>query len=474
MRSITRMRRTRIAIYGLAIAVALAGIDRLGTTRVEAAGPATARGMITTIAGTGIRGYSGNGKPAERARVAWPSSVATDIGGNVFVCEPDNQVVRRVDLVPETMRLIAGSHAEGYSGDGFAATNARLSFPGAVFVDSRRHVWISDSGNMRIRKVDAGTGDIRTVAGKSGRGFSGDGGPATSAFLDTPGALTVDDEGNLYFFDTNNNRIRRVDGRTGVIYTVVGTGEAGFNGDGGAARETQIRGVGGLALDEAGNLYFSDSGNDRVRRVDADTDIVTTVAGTGEGGFDGDGGLAIEAQLQNPQGIALDVDGSILVADRGNNRVRRVDAETGVITTVAGNGERGYSGDGGPAVDARLNEPNAVALDGAGVLYIADTLNHAIRAVPGIGAASEGIPRPVVTGASYEKPTLAIEGTGLFAFPGTVVRVNGRAILPRRATLGAERLDVEVGPKQLRLVPGDNEIVVVVAGVASEPYVLRK
>jgi trimeric autotransporter adhesin len=475
MQSTPTVWRTRLATAALAASVALMGTEGIAATGpTQSTAARSAPGIITTVAGTGRKGYTGNGKPASGARIAWPSSVATDVGGNVFLCEPDNCVIRRVDLVPGTMRLIAGSKQEGFAGDGGMATEARLSFPGSVFVDSRRHVWMSDSGNMRIRKVDASTGAIQTVAGKQGRGFTGDGGPATSALLDTPGAITVDAAGNLYFYDTNNHRIRSVKAATGVIDTLVGTGETGYNGEGGDARDTQIGHVGGLALDAAGNLYFSDASNSRIRRVDAETNVVTTVAGTGEPGFEGDGGPATEAQLQYPAGVVVDVDGSVIFADRYNNRIRRVDGDSGIITTVAGLGLPGYAGDGGPALHALLDKPNGVALDQAGVLYIADTSNHAIRAVPGIGAASREIQTPVITDATYEKPLLTITGSHLFAMPGVVVRINGRNVKPRVGLLDASQLRITVGPKQAHLVPGDNEVVVVVGGIESNTFVLRR
>jgi hypothetical protein len=473
MQSTPSFWRKTIVTGALVASVFSMGIEGIGATNAAPAG-VSARGLIKTVAGTGRNGYTGTGKPATGARISWPYSVSADIGGNVFVCEGDNQVIRRIDLIPGILRLIAGTHEEGFAGDGGPATSAQFSFPSCVVVDSRRHVWIADSGNMRVRRIDASTGFVRTVAGKAGRGFSGDGGPATQALLDVPNTIAVDANGNLFISDANNNRVRRVDARSGIIDTVLGTGEPGYNGDGADARETQIGLVNGLALDAAGNLYFSDASNNRVRRVDAQTKIVTTVAGTGEPGFAGDGGSALEARLRYPAGLALDVDGSILIADRFNNRIRRVDGETGIITTLAGTGVEGYTGDGGPATDAQLNEPSAISLDPAGVLYIADTGNFAVRAVPGVGAAGKGIQTPVIDGVTYEKPTLTIMGANLFAMPGVVVRINGRNVVPKVGLLDPTNLKITVGPKQSRLVPGDNEVVVTVGGIDSNTFVMQR
>ena len=262
-----------------------------------------------------------------------------------------------------------------FSGDEGPATAARLTFPFGVAVDGAGNLYIADSSNHRIRKVDA-TGTITTVAGTGEFGFGGDEGPATAAQLFLPIGVAVDGTGNLYIADAGNQRIRKVDA-TGTITTVAGTGERDFSGDEGLATAAQLDFPFGVAVDGTGNLYIVDTYNHRIRKVDA-TGTITTIAGTGERDFSGDGGPAVRAALYFPIGVAVDSAGNLYIADSSNHRIRKVDA-TGTITTIAGTGEFGFSGDGGPAVLARLAFPGSVTVDGTGNLYIADTENHRIR-----------------------------------------------------------------------------------------------
>jgi sugar lactone lactonase YvrE len=226
--------------------------------------------------------------------------------------------------------------------------------------------------------VDASTGIITTVAGNGIPGYSGDGGPATSASLSGPSGVVVDATGNLLIADSSNYRIRRVDASTGIITTVAGNGIRGFSGDGGPATSASLSPI-GVAVDATGNLFIADTGNHRIRRVDESTGIITTVAGNGIRGFSGDGGPATSASLNYPTGVAVDGSGNLFIADAANNRIRWVDASTGIITTVAGNGMPDYSGDGGPATSASLNGPSGVVVDAAGNLFIADNDNKRIR-----------------------------------------------------------------------------------------------
>ena len=262
--------------------------------------------------------------------------------------------------------------------DGGPATAAQLLRPAGVATDSVGNLYIADNTNHRIRKVDP-SGIITTVAGTGARGFGGDGGPATVAYLRSPWGIAVDGADNLYIADRDNNRIRKVDS-SGIITTVAGTGARGFGGDGGPATAAQLaRPRDGVAVDSAGNLYIADRDNNRIRKVDT-SGIITTVAGTGIRGFGGDGGPAVQAWLNYPADMVLDGAGNLYIADNDNHRIRKVDT-SGIITTVAGTGARGYGGDGGPAIHARLHSPRDVALDGAGNLYIADQENHRIRVV---------------------------------------------------------------------------------------------
>jgi sugar lactone lactonase YvrE len=285
---------------------------------------------------------------------------------------------------------VAGTGVFGFNGDGIPATSARLANPLGVAVDSAGNLIIADTLNHRTRRVDAATGIITTVAGNGLSGFNGDGGPATSARLNVPIAVGVDSAGNLFIADVFNRRIRRVDAATGIITTVAGNGTRGFSGDGGPATSARVGSPFGVAVDNTGNLFIGDTSGHRIRKVvpgadgqitGANDEIITTVAGTGSNGFSGDGGPATSARLNSPFGVAVDSAGSLFIADLFNERIRRVDAITGVITTVAGTGVAGFSGDGGPATRARLNGAPGVAVDSAGNLFIADLFNKRIRRV---------------------------------------------------------------------------------------------
>ncbi len=348
-----------------------------------------AQGTITTVAGTGLGGFNGDGIPATSARLANPVGVAVDSAGNLIIADTLNHRIRRVDATTGVITTVAGNGIQGFSGDGGPATSARLNDPIAVGVDSAGNLYIADTFNLRIRRVDAATGIITTVAGTGLSGFNGDGIPATSAHLDTPQGVALDGAGNLFIADTLVHRIRRVDAVTGIITTVAGTGLSGSSGDGGPATSARLGNPFGVAMDNTGNLFIGDVSTHRIRKVvpgangqitGANDEIITTVAGTSNG-FSGDGGPATSARLFGPHGVAVDSAGSLFIADRFNERIRRVDGTTGVITTVAGIGVAGFSGDGGPATSARLNGAFGVAVDGTGNLFIADLFNKRIRGV---------------------------------------------------------------------------------------------
>ena len=343
-------------------------------------------GIVTIVAGMGQAGFSGDGGPATQAGLSFPRGVSVDGSGHLYIADHDNNRIRRVDAVTGVITTVAGTGQEGVSGDGGPATQARLAGPQGVSVDGAGTLYIADSYNHRIRRVDATTGIITTVAGD----FLGDGGPAIQAYLRSPN-LSVDGAGNLYIGDVGNNRIRRVDGVTGIITTVAGTGEDGFSGDGGPATQARLSRP-SVFVDGSGHLYIT--GNNRIRRVDATTGIITTLAGTGSsdwgnGGFSGDGGPATQARLFEPSGVFVDGAGHLYFADMFNSRVRRVDGATGIITTVAGTGGNFFGegdpatrlGDGGPATEALMVLPSGVFVDGAGHLYIADSGNNRIRKV---------------------------------------------------------------------------------------------
>jgi hypothetical protein len=332
-------------------------------------------GIIGTVAGSGTPGSSGDGGLATAAQLNRPTGVAVDSLGNFYFADYSNFRIRKVSAAG-VISTVAGNGTAGFSGDGGLATAAQLDRAIDVAVDSLGNLYIADSNNNRIRKVSA-TGIISTVAGSGTAGFNGDGGLATAAQLNGPVDVAVDALGNLYVADANNNRIRKVSA-AGIISTVAGNGTAGFGGDGGLATAAQLNGPQFGAVDALGNLYIADFGNKRIRKVSA-AGIISTVAGNGTTGFSGDGGLATAAQLDRPQCVAIDAAGTLYIADFGNNRVRKV-TPAGIISTVAGGGSSGL-GDGSLATAAQLNGPAGVALDSAGSLYIGDYLNNRIRKV---------------------------------------------------------------------------------------------
>lgn len=331
-------------------------------------------GIITTIVGNGASGYSGDGGNATNANIN-PRCSVLDNYGNLYIADRNSHRVRKVST-NGIISTFAGNGAANFSGDGGAATNGSLKCPTDVAIDAFGNLFIADSYNNRIRKVDT-NGLISTVAGNSTYGYSGDGGAATNASLYTPQVVAVDAFGNLFIADIDNNRIRKV-GANGIITTVAGGGTS-YPGDGGAATNAQLYDPLGMAVDVAGNLFFADTFHNRIRKVGTNG-IITTIAGNGTNGYSGDGGAAINAELYFPLGLAVDASGNLFIADTSNYRIRRVDAN-GIITTVTGNGTFGYSGDGGAATNARLSSCYDVAVDGMGNLFIADTENNRIRKV---------------------------------------------------------------------------------------------
>jgi hypothetical protein len=294
----------------------------------------------------------------------------------------------QVQLTQGGISTYAGTGAIGSSGDGGAATSATMSGPGGVVVASNGDIYFADVGNHTVRKVTAATGVITTFAGNGSSGFSGDGGPATSGGLKTPEDLFLTAGGDLYIADSGHNRIRKVTAATGIITTVAGTGPAGSSGDGGAATLAKLDTPEGVAVAANGDIYIGDKGNNKVRKVIAATGIITTYAGTGTAGYSGDGGLATLAKLNQPYAVDLASNGDLYIADATNNAIRKVAALTGVITTYAGTGTAGSTGDGGAATSARLNAPQSMRLNAAGDLYIADTGNNKVRLVTAAGIIS--------------------------------------------------------------------------------------
>jgi DNA-binding CsgD family transcriptional regulator/sugar lactone lactonase YvrE len=343
--------------------------------------PWTSGPYVSTIAGTGVNGYSGDGGPARTAALSAPNGIAVDTAGNVYVA--GGARIRRIGRDGE-ITTVAGTGVFGYSGDGGAAILAQVSTSygpwgsTGIAVDDAGALYLPDSFSQRVRRIGP-AGAITTIAGSGVAGFAGDGGAATAAELNQPRGVAVDDHGNVYVAEAGGNRIRRIDA-AGVIGTFAGTGQPGSSGDGGKARDATLNGPEAVALDRSGNLLVADTVNNRIRRITTDG-VITTVAGSGQFGYSGDGGPAVKAELALPRGLAVDRGGVLYIADSDNHRVRRVDA-AGVIATVMGNGQAGTSGDGGPGPAASLNLPDGVALDRDGRLYVADAGNNRVRVLP--------------------------------------------------------------------------------------------
>lgn len=336
-------------------------------------------GNQTLVAGGNDSGYSGDGGLAAAAQLNGPDGVALDANGNVFIADTLNNVIREVVKATGKIYTVYGDGKQGYFGDGGAATAAEFNQPKALSFDSHGNVFIVDTGNNAIREVTAATGKIKTVAGNAKPGFSGDGGPATSAMLSAPSSVLVDAAGNVFISDEENSVVREVFAASGNIATIAGNVMKSNSGNGDLATNVQFNDPSAVFLDNAGNLFIADRGNSVIREVLATNGRAFTVAGNNQAGYSGDGGPATSASLAQPLGVVADAYGNLFIADTDNHVVREVDAGSRLIRTIAGDGTPGFSGDNGPATSAQLNHPSAVWVDGNGNLYIADSWNNAIR-----------------------------------------------------------------------------------------------
>lgn len=428
----------QLAVGGSPSVVAVDGADNLYYADLDASQirRMDARtGMITPIAGGGSTATGQDGGPALEARLLDPVALAVASSGDVYIADPADHKVRVVSGATQVIRTVAGDGIPGDLGDGGPASEARLSGPHGLAFDASGHLYVADRGNHRVRRIDSVTGVISTVAGSGRPGSAGDGGRAAEAELDSPAGLAFDDAGNLLVADSGNRRVRlvspagllrtvggdgtihgspetsdetfdgfgnpiavvaeaagmfvvadvarrrlwRVDPAGGVT-PLAGDGGLGYCGDAGPAEKASVA-PGAIAFSPDGrSLYFTERFRRRVRRVDLDTQTIDTLAGTGVPGDEGDDGPAVEALILRPEGLAVDADGVVYVADREANRIRRITPD-GTITTLAGTGESGYEGDDGPAREAKLNGPLALALDGHGSLYVAEGGNRAVRRI---------------------------------------------------------------------------------------------
>jgi len=340
----------------------------------------TSAQIIFTVVGNGTSGYTGDSGPAGDAQLNNPWSSVFDKYGNMYIADQGNSVVREVFSADGTINTVVGNGSPGFSGDGGPAIYASFRWPTSVALDTSGNLYVSDTYWDRIRKVDSSTTIVSEVGGNGTSGWAGDSGLATQAKLAYPNVIAVNRSGDIFIADQNNHRIRKIARSTGIITTVAGTGTAGFSGDNGLAVNAKLNYPAGVAVDTSDNFYIADQENNRIRMVTAATGIITTVAGSSNVGFIGDSLPATSVGLHWPVAVCLDSKSNIFIADYSNNIVEKVDVTTGIITKVAGNGHSGHSGDGGIPTSAELS-PTGVAFDPLGNLYITDFNHHCVRKI---------------------------------------------------------------------------------------------
>jgi len=389
---------------------------------------------ITTVVGSGNSGFSGDGGLATTAKLNLPFNLTFDKNDNIYIADTYNNSIRRVDNESGIITTVVGTADK--------KLESELKTPTGLTFDNYNNLYVADLANLRIRKVNLDTGSSITLVAKKSEVEH----PNINAYLGGPFNVVFDKKGNLYVSLNEDSKVEKVDFSTGKVITIAGTGEVGFSGDGASASSAKLSNPTGLALDGKGNLYISDTGNERIRKVNLSTGIITTIAGTGETGFIGDGVQATKAQLANPLGLAFSKAGDLFIVDRGNNRIRKINNSTGTITTVAGTGKSGFSGDGELAKNAKLSNPTGLAFNNAGDLYIVDRGNNRIRKISGLSnEVSEDVsleanikiyPNPSTDKIKIElKNNIELKSVSLFDITGKKVRVK-----MTNATLNVSRL----------------------------------
>ncbi|WP_188760748.1 Ig-like domain repeat protein [Edaphobacter acidisoli] len=345
-------------------------------------------GIVSTVAGNGcvtdVACRTSGSTPATQGSLNLPIAVATDGGGDIYISDTANNRIRKVDTLGNITTIAGASESAGFSGDGGPALTAQINTPSTIVIDGAGNIFFSDVGNDAVREINVATGNISTIAGTLGTaGFSGDNGPATAALLSAPEGLAFDANGNLYIADTGNNRIREID-TNGTITTAAGDGSAAYAGDGGPAVLGELNQPWGITVSIDGNLYIADSGNNRIRAINLTTGLLSTVAGSNTASYFGDGGQASHALFNSPTGVTADAAGNLYVADHGNSAIRKINYVSGMISTIAGNGTGLFSGDGSSANRATLNFPYSMIVDQAGNLLIPDYLDLRVRKISAV------------------------------------------------------------------------------------------
>ncbi len=439
---------------------------------------------ISTYAGNGTAGFSGDAGAAASAQINFAMGLAVDSAGNLYIADQLNARVRKVTR-DGVIQTIAGTGTLAHSGDGGTALNGGLGYPCGVTVDSAGNYYIAETAANIVRKVST-TGTITTYAGNGGQGYVGDGGKATDAALNGPLGLLVDPAGNLYISELANNVVRKVT-PDGTISTFAGNGTGSYFGDGGPASNAGLNMPEGLAIDAAGNIYIGDTLNHRVRKVTPDGTITTVAGNSSTRGFAGDGGPAVNATLNYPYGVAVDKSGNLYIADLGNNRVRMV-TTNGVIRTIAGNGKFGDQGDGGSATAAQLRFPRDVAVDGNGNVYVSDSQNNRIRLLTPVQPLNKNLPLISSTDViqAGQEQWIEIYGLDLAETVGQPTAADFHSPAPPTSLVGT-RVSVGgqpaflsyVSPNQVNArVPitvggGTQEVTVTTTAGTSDPYFIR-